>query len=268
MATYLRIGEVAELLGITPKTIRHYHAIGLLAEPPRYDNGYRLYTPTDLRRLQTIRRLQRYGLTLRQIQFILDSDNTDGDLKQFLLQRDAELSAQIDLLQRQQARIRAALNGTEKPASTVPTRTVVEAVLRPMGSALTDVLMTIEAAALDELDGYPQMAAHADFWEAAFRTLGPRLLAHEHMIILWLERYRSLAHLTEDDRQAQAWLSELSTSPAAPVLEKMFDLPRLSLLPFDEQAHLERMLVLMLYEHATPLQKIFLARLTHQRGMK
>jgi DNA-binding transcriptional MerR regulator len=268
MVIHLHIGEVAELLGITPKTIRHYHAIGMLPEPPRHDNGYRLYTPTDLRRLQTIRRLQSYGLTLRQIQFILESDTTDDDLKRFLLQRDAELSAQIDQLQRQQARVRATLNGTEAPTPTDSTRSIVEAVLRPIGSALTDVLMTIEAAALDELDGYPQTAAHAGFWEAAFRALGPRLLAHEHLLILWLERYHALAHLAADDRQAQAWLSELATSSAAPVLEKMFDLPRVSLLPFDEQAHLERMLVLMLFEHATPLQQVFLARLTHQRGMK
>jgi DNA-binding transcriptional MerR regulator len=268
VTNHLRIGEVAELLGITPKTIRHYHVIGLLPEPPRHENGYRLYTPTDLRKLQTIRRLQGYGLTLRQIQFILQSDDTDEDLKRFLLQRDAELIAQIDQLQRQQVRIRAALNRTEAPTSTGSTRTIVEAVLRPIGSALTDVLMTTEAAAFDELDGYPQTAAHADFWEAAFRTLGPRLVAHEHIIILWLERYQALSHLAADDRQVQAWLSELTTSSAAPTLEKMFDLPRLSLLPFDEQAHLQRMLVLLLYEHATPLQQVFLAKLTHPRAMK
>ena len=44
MRARLRIGEVAELLGVTPKAIRHYHKRGLLAEPTRSEGGYRLYT--------------------------------------------------------------------------------------------------------------------------------------------------------------------------------------------------------------------------------
>jgi len=45
MKTQLHIGEVAKLLGITPKTIRHYHKVGLLTEPQRTESGYRLYYP-------------------------------------------------------------------------------------------------------------------------------------------------------------------------------------------------------------------------------
>jgi DNA-binding transcriptional MerR regulator len=39
----LRIGELADLAGVTVRTIRHYHAKGLLAEPPRDPSGYRRY---------------------------------------------------------------------------------------------------------------------------------------------------------------------------------------------------------------------------------
>ena len=77
MATQLHIGEVAKLLGITQKTIRHYHKVGLLAEPPRSDGGYRLYTASDLLRLQRIRRLQALGLSLKQIKTLLASDTLD-----------------------------------------------------------------------------------------------------------------------------------------------------------------------------------------------
>jgi len=39
----LRIGELAELAGVTTRTIRHYHRIGLVPEPQRAGNGYRCY---------------------------------------------------------------------------------------------------------------------------------------------------------------------------------------------------------------------------------
>src|SRR5260370_10194274 len=44
MRERLHIGEVAALVGVSPKTIRYYHEVGLLAEPERTDVGYRLYT--------------------------------------------------------------------------------------------------------------------------------------------------------------------------------------------------------------------------------
>jgi DNA-binding transcriptional MerR regulator len=51
MRELLQIGEVAKLIGVSPKTIRYYHEIGLLAEPKRTGVGYRLYTAQDLLRL-------------------------------------------------------------------------------------------------------------------------------------------------------------------------------------------------------------------------
>ncbi len=261
----LTISEAAELLGVTAKTIRHYHAVGLLEEPQRDVNGYRLYTPAEMRQLQAIRHLQSYGLTLRQIQFILHSGDPDTDLQRFLIQRDAELNAQIDHLQRQQARIRSVLNGTEFTASpAVSTRAVVDIVLRPAASGLTDVLLNVEGAALDELDCYLQTTAHIDFWETAVSLMSRRLLPHQHELILWLERYLALADLTADDRQAQAWLSELPTSSVVPILSSMLALPCISLLSADEHAHLQRMLTMLLYDHAAPLQRIFLATLATQ----
>jgi hypothetical protein len=38
----LLIGEVAELLGITPKAIRHYEKLRLFEKPARSESGYRL----------------------------------------------------------------------------------------------------------------------------------------------------------------------------------------------------------------------------------
>ena len=67
----MRIGEVAERVGINPKTIRYYEGIGLLPDPERLPSGYREYNDDDVDRLGFIRTAQRLGLTLAEISEIL-----------------------------------------------------------------------------------------------------------------------------------------------------------------------------------------------------
>lgn len=67
----MRIGEVAERVGINPKTIRYYEGIGLLPDPERLASGYREYNDDDVDRLGFIRTAQRLGLTLAEISEIL-----------------------------------------------------------------------------------------------------------------------------------------------------------------------------------------------------
>jgi len=43
----MRIGELAGLVGISTRAIRHYHHVGLLPEPARKANGYREYSLRD-----------------------------------------------------------------------------------------------------------------------------------------------------------------------------------------------------------------------------
>ncbi len=61
------IGQVAERLGLNPRTIRYYERIGLLPEPQRTEAGYRLYEEDDEERLRFIKRAQRVGLNLGEI---------------------------------------------------------------------------------------------------------------------------------------------------------------------------------------------------------
>ncbi|MCA1677095.1 MAG: heavy metal-responsive transcriptional regulator [Actinobacteria bacterium] len=67
----MRIGEVAEQVGVNPKTIRYYEGIGLLPDPERLASGYREYTADDVDRLGFIRTAQRLGLSLSEISEIL-----------------------------------------------------------------------------------------------------------------------------------------------------------------------------------------------------
>lgn len=74
----MRIGEAARLVGVTPKAIRHYHKVGLLAEPARSEGGYRLYSADDLLLLRRIRRMQGLGLSLARIREVLADSGATG----------------------------------------------------------------------------------------------------------------------------------------------------------------------------------------------
>ncbi|MBT8207209.1 MAG: heavy metal-responsive transcriptional regulator [Acidimicrobiia bacterium] len=65
------IGQLADALEIPTRTIRFYERKGLLPEPQRADNGYRVYDDATLARLRFIRTAQAAGLTLAEIASII-----------------------------------------------------------------------------------------------------------------------------------------------------------------------------------------------------
>ncbi len=62
-----RIGEIAERLGLTERTIRYYEELGLLESIKRVEGGRRVYTDDDVRRLRFIQKLKMLGLTLQEM---------------------------------------------------------------------------------------------------------------------------------------------------------------------------------------------------------
>ncbi len=68
----MRIGEVAAAAGVPTQTVRLYERRGLLPEPARTANGYRVYDETTPIRLQFIRTAQTAGLTLAEIAGIVE----------------------------------------------------------------------------------------------------------------------------------------------------------------------------------------------------
>jgi len=67
----LTIGTVARLTGVNIETVRYYERRGLVAQPPRPFNGFRIYPEDVLQRIRFIRRAQKLGFTLREIQKLL-----------------------------------------------------------------------------------------------------------------------------------------------------------------------------------------------------
>jgi MerR family mercuric resistance operon transcriptional regulator len=68
----MRIGEVAEGVGVQAQTVRFYERKGLLPQPRRGSNGYRDYDDSALTTLRFIRNGQAAGLTLVEVATILD----------------------------------------------------------------------------------------------------------------------------------------------------------------------------------------------------
>ncbi len=68
----IRIGELAQKAGVTPRTIRYYESLGLLNPSEREGTGFRYYTETERARLQKIDCLKSLGLTLEEISSVID----------------------------------------------------------------------------------------------------------------------------------------------------------------------------------------------------
>jgi DNA-binding transcriptional MerR regulator len=69
---YYQIGELANLINMSPRTIRYYEEIGLLNSVRRVEGGKRIYTDKDVQRLKFIIRLKHLGLTLSEMNELED----------------------------------------------------------------------------------------------------------------------------------------------------------------------------------------------------
>lgn len=89
----MRIGEIAAVVGVTTRAIRHYHHVGLLPEPERRPNGYRAYSVRDAVLLARVRRLTELGLSLDEVRDVL-ADDAGRELADVLEELDADLARQ------------------------------------------------------------------------------------------------------------------------------------------------------------------------------
>jgi DNA-binding transcriptional MerR regulator len=69
----MRSSELASLAGVTVRTLRHYHQVGVLPEPSRAVNGYREYGVHHLIRVLRIRRVAALGVPLERVGEVLDA---------------------------------------------------------------------------------------------------------------------------------------------------------------------------------------------------
>lgn len=114
----MRIGEAAERVGVTSKTIRFYESIGVLPEPARSPSGYRIYDEDHVERLRFVKSAQRLGLKLHDIVEVLafrDRAEPPCDYVVEVVRREVDdLGARIREMQRLKSELQALLRQAEE----------------------------------------------------------------------------------------------------------------------------------------------------------
>ena len=79
----LRIGDVARMVGTTPRTIRYYEEIGLLREGAERPSGaHRLYSQGEVERLAEVMRLKELlGLSLDELKTLLAAEEARAEVR-------------------------------------------------------------------------------------------------------------------------------------------------------------------------------------------
>jgi DNA-binding transcriptional MerR regulator len=93
------IGQISRLVELSQRTIRYYEEIGLLHSVRRIENGKRVYTDNDVRRLKFINRLKVLGLSLAEmveLEKIYRKQRNNREILPKLLQILDERAVQID----------------------------------------------------------------------------------------------------------------------------------------------------------------------------
>ncbi len=99
----LTISQLASYAGVTVRTVRHYHAKGLLPEPPRDHSGYRRYDAQAVVELIRIRTLADAGVPLSRVSELLDAG--PGEFAAAVAEIDARLREEIRERQRHRERV-------------------------------------------------------------------------------------------------------------------------------------------------------------------
>jgi MerR family transcriptional regulator, thiopeptide resistance regulator len=122
-----KVGELAQLAGVSVRTLHHYEAIGLLAPSARTASGHRLYSRDDVERLTRITALAALGFSLEQVRTALDDPSwTPSRLIEAHLERARELLAEQSSLCARLEHLRDALRtGTDDPTTLFQTMEVM-----------------------------------------------------------------------------------------------------------------------------------------------
>jgi len=96
------IQQISHDTGLSIHTLRYYEQIGLLDPIDRLDNGHRRYKPTDLTRLEFLKRLRATGMSIKEMQYYVElyrmGDSTLRERREILQAHKQTVLAQVDEL--------------------------------------------------------------------------------------------------------------------------------------------------------------------------
>lgn len=115
----MKVKEVSELASISVRTLHHYDEIGLLVPDEVTAAGYRMYSDTNLERLQQILFFKELGFSLKEIKNILDDPAFDAEEalhmhKLILLEKRQRLDQMITTIDKTVLHLRGEIEMTPK----------------------------------------------------------------------------------------------------------------------------------------------------------
>ncbi|MCL7929340.1 MerR family transcriptional regulator [Halomonas llamarensis] len=120
----MKVSELAKRGGVTSETVRHYTREQLLAPKRHPDNGYQLYSATDLERLQFIQRARKLGFSVAEIRDIIaHADHGDSPcplVRDLLAHRLPQIRTQIQELEALAQRMEQALESWQNMPDAAP----------------------------------------------------------------------------------------------------------------------------------------------------
>ncbi|MEU7833845.1 MerR family transcriptional regulator [Nonomuraea sp. NPDC049129] len=178
------IGDLAAATGVTVRTLRYFHQIGLLCPAERSAAGHRVYTGDDVRRLYQILALRELRLPLAEIADSLDGADLQATIQHQLELVERRLAAQ-HTLRRQLLGVTQALREAQEPS--------------------IDQLIEAMEAMMQARHFTPEQLAR---FEARHRELGEEGFAH---------RLRGLTDLAAE----AGGFAERGTDPADPAVQEL-----------------------------------------------
>jgi DNA-binding transcriptional MerR regulator len=130
---HLAVGRVADLAGVTVRTLHHYDEIGLVKPSARTAAGYRAYSPGDVERLREVLAYRQLGFGLREIADLADDPPADAAarlrrLRGLLLEQRDRTAAMVTAIDR------------ELEARAMGIKTTPEEQLKVLGARLYDAI--------------------------------------------------------------------------------------------------------------------------------
>lgn len=80
----IRIGQLAELSGVSVRSLRYYEELGLIKPAAHSQGGFRLYSEDELKKVDVINYLKELGLTLSEIQEIFNARKVNKSDREIL----------------------------------------------------------------------------------------------------------------------------------------------------------------------------------------
>lgn len=199
----MRIGELAALVGVSTRTVRHYHHLGLLPEPRRLPNGYRTYGLRDAVALARIRRLAELGMSLEEIRDVL-ADDRGRELREVLEELDADLARQQEEIAARRARLAELLAKAELGPDATVSPGMAE-VLRALPAPELRIV-EIDREILRLVDSVAEPAARDRMLGLMRSLLTPATLARGHA---FYERMDQLADADPEDPRLRELAAEM-----------------------------------------------------------